>query len=160
MGGCAPRPRTARRGDELVIKVLVALIVPGVDVHEVVQVHRRRLVEAMQRYTRLKADAPEDDVALALVADAELFRLEAIVRWLGGRRPPAALPAAGDQPGSAGARARRRGPPRGPGGGAPMSGPASILELHEVTKVYGEGDGGCGRSTTSTSWSAPVSWWR
>lgn len=68
--------------DELVIKVLVALIVPGVDVHEVVQVHRRRLVEAMQRYTRLKAEAPEDDVALALVADAELFRLEAIVRWL------------------------------------------------------------------------------
>ncbi|HET8619913.1 MAG TPA: PadR family transcriptional regulator [Acidimicrobiales bacterium] len=68
--------------DELVIKVLVALIVPGVDVHEVVQVHRRRLVEAMQRYTHLKADVPEDDVALALVADAELFRLEAIVRWL------------------------------------------------------------------------------
>jgi DNA-binding PadR family transcriptional regulator len=68
--------------DELVIKVLVALIVPGVDVHEVVQVHRRRLVESMQRYTRLKASAPEDDVALALVADAELFRLEAIVRWL------------------------------------------------------------------------------
>lgn len=68
--------------DELVIKVLVALIVPGVDVHEVVQVHRRRLVESMQRYTRLKASAPENDVALALVADAELFRLEAIVRWL------------------------------------------------------------------------------
>lgn len=68
--------------DELVIKVLVALIVPGVDVHEVVQVHRRRLVESMQRYTRLKASAPEHDVALALVADAELFRLEAIVRWL------------------------------------------------------------------------------
>jgi hypothetical protein len=62
--------------------VLVALIVPGVDVHEVVQVHRRRLVEAMQHYTRLKADAPEDDLALALVADAELFRLEAVVRWL------------------------------------------------------------------------------
>jgi DNA-binding PadR family transcriptional regulator len=68
--------------DELVIKVLVALMVPGVDVHEVVQVHRRQLVEGMQRYTRLKASAPEDDVALALVADAELFRLEAIVRWL------------------------------------------------------------------------------
>jgi hypothetical protein len=65
-----------------VIKVLVALIVPGIDVHEVVQTHRRGLVEAMQRYTRLKASAPEDDVALALVADAELFRLEAIVRWL------------------------------------------------------------------------------
>jgi ABC-type transporter Mla subunit MlaD len=36
----------------------------------------------MQRYTRVKAEAAEDDVALPLVADAELFRLEAIVRWL------------------------------------------------------------------------------
>jgi DNA-binding PadR family transcriptional regulator len=68
--------------DELVIKVLVAVIVPGVDVHEVVQAHRRGLVEAMQHYTHVKATAPRDDVALALVVDAELFRLEAIVRWL------------------------------------------------------------------------------
>ena len=44
--------------------------------------HRRHLIELMQRYTRVKADAPEDDVALALVADAELFRLDATVRWL------------------------------------------------------------------------------
>jgi hypothetical protein len=36
----------------------------------------------MQRYTRIKAEAAEDDVPLALVADAELFRLEGIVRWL------------------------------------------------------------------------------
>jgi len=68
--------------DELVIKVLVALRVPGVDVHEVVQVHRRHLVEMMQQYTRLKAEAPEHDVGLALVVDAELFRLEGVVRWL------------------------------------------------------------------------------
>lgn len=78
----APAEASTPPRDELVIKVLVALIVPGVDVHEVVQTHRRGLVEAMQRYTRLKASAAEDDVALALVADAELFRLEAIVRWL------------------------------------------------------------------------------
>ena len=38
--------------DELVIKVLVALGLPGVDVHEVVQVHRRYLVELMQQWTR------------------------------------------------------------------------------------------------------------
>jgi DNA-binding PadR family transcriptional regulator len=68
--------------DELVIKVLVALRVPGVDVHEVVQVHRRHLVELMQQYTHVKAEAPEHDVALALVIDAELFRLEGVVRWL------------------------------------------------------------------------------
>jgi DNA-binding PadR family transcriptional regulator len=68
--------------DELVIKVLVALQVPGVDIHEILQAHRRQAIEVMQRYTRVKADAAESDVALALVADAELFRLEAIVRWL------------------------------------------------------------------------------
>ena len=72
---------TAPPRDELVIKVLVAVRLPGVDVHDVVQVHRRRLVEAMQRYTRLKADAA-DDLTLGLVADAELFRLEGTVRWL------------------------------------------------------------------------------
>jgi DNA-binding PadR family transcriptional regulator len=68
--------------DELLIKVLVAVQVPGIDVHDVIQVHRRHLIEEMQRYTRLKADAAEDDVALALVVDAELFRVEGAVRWL------------------------------------------------------------------------------
>jgi DNA-binding PadR family transcriptional regulator len=68
--------------DELLIKVLVAVGVRGVDVHEVVQVHRRHLVQLMQRYTAVKADAGADDVALALIVDAELFRLEAAVRWL------------------------------------------------------------------------------
>jgi DNA-binding PadR family transcriptional regulator len=72
-----PPPR-----DELVIKVLVALEIPGIDVHEILQVHRRHAIEVMQRYTRLKAEAAASDVPLALIADAELFRLEAIVRWL------------------------------------------------------------------------------
>jgi DNA-binding PadR family transcriptional regulator len=72
-----PPPR-----DELVIKVLVALQIPGIDIHELLQVHRRHVIEVMQRYTRVKAEAAGDGVALALVADAELFRLEAIVRWL------------------------------------------------------------------------------
>ena len=72
-----PPPR-----DELVIKVLVALQVPGIDVHAILQVHRRHAIEVMQRYTQVKASAAEDDVPLALVADAELFRLEGIVRWL------------------------------------------------------------------------------
>ena len=72
-----PPPR-----DELVIKVLVALQVPGANVQEILQVHRRHVIEVMQRYTRVKAAAGQDDVALALVADAELFRLESIVRWL------------------------------------------------------------------------------
>ncbi|HEX8861428.1 MAG TPA: PadR family transcriptional regulator [Actinomycetes bacterium] len=68
--------------DELVIKVLVALRVPGTDVHEVIQVHRRYLVELMQQWTRLKEDEAEFDLGLALVVDAELFRLDSVVRWL------------------------------------------------------------------------------
>ena len=68
--------------DQLVIKVLVAVRVPGTDVHEVIQVHRRYLVELMQQWTRLKNDEAEYDLGLALAVDAELFRLDAVVRWL------------------------------------------------------------------------------
>jgi DNA-binding PadR family transcriptional regulator len=68
--------------DELVIKVLVALRLPGVDVPGLLQTHRRHLVELMQRYTHIKADAAPDDLSLRLVADAELFRLEGVVRWI------------------------------------------------------------------------------
>jgi DNA-binding PadR family transcriptional regulator len=72
-----PPPR-----NELVIKILVAMRVPGVDIHEPLQVHRKHLVATMQRYTRLKAEAPEEEVAFGLVVDSELFRLDGIVRWL------------------------------------------------------------------------------
>ena len=88
--------------DELVIKVLVATRVPGVDVHDVIQAHRRHVVEEMQRYTRLKGDAGEDDVTLAVVVDAQIFRLEAVVRWLDAAdtrlagRPAAVVSAADD----------------------------------------------------------------
>ncbi len=68
--------------DELVIKILVALELPGFDVHDVVQVHRRYLVELMQQWTRLKEDESRFDLHFALVVDAELFRLDALIRWL------------------------------------------------------------------------------
>ena len=62
--------------------MLISLQVPGADVHEIVQAHRRHMIELMQRYSHLKMEAAEDDIGLALVADAELFRLDGIVRWL------------------------------------------------------------------------------
>jgi DNA-binding PadR family transcriptional regulator len=77
-----PPDLTSPPRDELVIKVLVALRVPGTDVHEVIQVHRRYLVELMQQWTRLKEDEAEFDLGLALVVDAELFRLDSVIRWL------------------------------------------------------------------------------
>ena len=77
-----PPDLTSPPRDELVIKVLVALRLSGVDVHDVIQVHRRYLVELMQQWTHLKEDEAEHDLPLALVVDAELFRLDSVIRWL------------------------------------------------------------------------------
>jgi DNA-binding PadR family transcriptional regulator len=77
-----PTDLAAPPRDELVIKVLVAVRVPGIDVHEVVQAHRRYLVELMQRWTRIKEDESDFDLGLALAVDAELYRLDAVIRWL------------------------------------------------------------------------------
>jgi DNA-binding PadR family transcriptional regulator len=68
--------------DELVMKVLVAITVPGTDVHEIIQAHRTYLVQLMQEWTRLKEDSGGSDLAFSLVVDAELFRLDSVVRWL------------------------------------------------------------------------------
>lgn len=76
-----PPDLTSPPRDELVVKVLIAVQAPGVDVHEVIQVHRRYVIEVMQQWTRLKQDA-DDDLGFVLVVDAELFRLDSVVRWL------------------------------------------------------------------------------
>ena len=68
--------------DELVIKILVAAHLPDVDVHEVVQSHRRYIVQLMQEWTRLKEYSADRDLGFGLAVDAELFRLDAVVRWL------------------------------------------------------------------------------
>jgi DNA-binding PadR family transcriptional regulator len=68
--------------DELVMKVLVAIRLPGIDVHGVIQEHRRYLVQLMQEWTRIKESGAEGDLNLALAVDAELFRLDSVVRWL------------------------------------------------------------------------------
>lgn len=104
-----PPDLTSPPRDELVIKVLVARQVPGVDIPELIQAHRRHLVELMQEWTRLKEDMADSDVALALAVDAELFRLDSVIRWLDaadGRLKRAA--ADGDGATVAGPRLRRR----------------------------------------------------
>ena len=77
-----PPDMSAPPRDELVMKVLVAMRVPGTDVHDVIQVHRRYLVELMQQWTRIKEAEADSDLSLALVVDAELFRLDSVIRWL------------------------------------------------------------------------------
>ena len=68
--------------DELVIKVLVAIGIPGLKVRDVIQAHRRHVVELMQEWTRMKRDAGPDELSVLLVVDAELFRLDSVIRWL------------------------------------------------------------------------------
>ena len=77
-----PPDLTSPPRDELVMKILVALRLPGTDVPEVIQAHRRYLVQLMQQWTRIKEAAAESDISLALAVDAELFRLDAVIRWL------------------------------------------------------------------------------
>jgi DNA-binding PadR family transcriptional regulator len=77
-----PPDMAAPPRDELVIKVLIALHLPEVDVAGLLQVHRRQLVELMQEYTRLKDDASDDELGLLLVTDAEIYRIDSLIRWL------------------------------------------------------------------------------
>jgi len=79
---CTPPDLSSPPRDELVMKVLVALHVPSADVHAVIQAHRRYLVELMQQWTRIKEDDAGSDLNMSLAVDAELFRLDSVVRWL------------------------------------------------------------------------------
>jgi DNA-binding PadR family transcriptional regulator len=78
----APPELASPPQDQMTAKVLAALRVPGTDVHEVVQVHRRYLVELMQQWTQVKQDKAGHDLGLVLRMDAELFRLDSVIRWL------------------------------------------------------------------------------
>jgi DNA-binding PadR family transcriptional regulator len=77
-----PADMTSPPRDDLVIKILSALRIPRVDVRDVIQVHRHYLAELMQQWTRLKEDEADLSLDFAVVADAELFRLDGVIRWL------------------------------------------------------------------------------
>ena len=92
-----PPDLSAPPRDELVMKVLVALKLPGADVSEIIQAHRRYLVELMQQWTHIKEDGDPADLNSGLAIDAELFRLDSVVRWLDAadgriKRAPGPLP--------------------------------------------------------------------
>ena len=69
-------------GDELVLKIQLAGQVPGTDVHEVIQAHRRHLMELMQRRTAARRDGTGQSPGRALASYAEMFRLDSVIRWL------------------------------------------------------------------------------
>ncbi|KAB7740014.1 PadR family transcriptional regulator [Nostocoides sp. F2B08] len=83
----APVDRSETPRDELVIKLALAVTVPGVHVAHVVQVQRAATVRHLRDLTRLKAQAPpgsdaRHEHAWRLVLENHIFAAEAEVRWL------------------------------------------------------------------------------
>jgi DNA-binding PadR family transcriptional regulator len=76
--------------DELVIKLALAVTVPGVDVPGVVQTQRTATLRHLRDLTRLKAGVDTDDgttsrpadLAWLLVLENHIFAAEAEVRWI------------------------------------------------------------------------------
>lgn len=68
--------------DELTAKVLLAVAARDIDVRGLIQRQRSATVSLLQAYTRRKAAARPDDLALLMMLDALVFRAEAEVRWL------------------------------------------------------------------------------
>ena len=127
--------------DELVIKVLVAISVPGVDVHDLIQVHRRHLVELMQHYTHVKAEPPTTTWSWpwSSTPSCSAWR-RSCAGWT---LPTPGLPASSGQ---LGRQAPRPGPTATIGGQAMTA----MLELRQVSKVYGSGPSGCRPCMRST----------
>ncbi len=74
-------PPKAPPRDDLVMKVMIAVSIDPEGSVEIVQSQRRQLIERMRTLTHVKA-TPAADTPLLLMCDAELFRLEASIRWL------------------------------------------------------------------------------
>jgi len=77
----AAPPAKAPPRDDVIMKVMIAVSIDPAGSVEIVQSQRRQLLERMRDLTHLKA-SPAADTPLLLMCDAELFRLEASVRWL------------------------------------------------------------------------------
>jgi DNA-binding PadR family transcriptional regulator len=83
LAGWLRRTPDPAHGDELVLKITLAGQVPGTDVHEVIQAHRRFLVESLQRRTRAgRGGLAGQSLSLALAGAAERSRLDSVIRWL------------------------------------------------------------------------------
>lgn len=78
------RPVVAeQRGrDELVVKLMLATVAPGVDIAALIQSQRAATQRSMHDLTRLRRDLDADDLVGRLVLDHHLFIAEAELRWL------------------------------------------------------------------------------
>lgn len=117
---------------DLLVKVLAALRMPGIDVHDVVPVHAhgRYVVELMEQWTSLTEDEAESDLSFAPRWTSSCSRL---TRSPAGSTPPTLVSRGlhSTEIGLLSSRCRSFG---GEWGQA-----TSMLELRRVSKVYGAG---------------------
>lgn len=73
-----------RGRDELLVKLLLATIAPGVDMAGIIQSQRAATQQTMHDLTRLRRSTEPDDLIGRLVLDHHLFIAEAELRWLDG----------------------------------------------------------------------------
>ncbi len=78
----SPVPRETPGRDELVIKLALAVTVPGVDVAELVQRQRSATLRVLHDITKARRGVDEGDIAVRLVLDNHIFTTEAELRWL------------------------------------------------------------------------------
>jgi DNA-binding PadR family transcriptional regulator len=68
--------------DVLVLKLVMSIDHPGIDPAAVIQAERRRAVQLLQEYTRLKAAQDDRELGWAFLLESLIFQTEARVRWL------------------------------------------------------------------------------
>ena len=71
-----------RGRDELVVKLALAVVVPGVDVVALVQCQRSAAQQFLHDLTRTRRGLSSDDLTGRLVLDNHIFTTEAELRWL------------------------------------------------------------------------------
>ncbi|MGO1317774.1 MAG: PadR family transcriptional regulator [Microbacterium gubbeenense] len=71
-----------RGRDELVIKLALAAVTPGVDLEALVQTQRAAAQRSMHDLTRLRREVKVADLVDRLVLDHHIFSTEAELRWL------------------------------------------------------------------------------
>ncbi|MCL2467343.1 MAG: PadR family transcriptional regulator [Micrococcales bacterium] len=78
----SPVSRERRGRDELVVKLALAVHVPGVDIAAVVQRQRSAMHQMLHDVTRARRTVDPGDLAARLVLDNHIFATEAELRWL------------------------------------------------------------------------------
>jgi len=93
-----PTPRGGDVRDELTAKIAFAIANDAVDAPRVLLLQRAATIGAMQELTRRKrAAVGDEEAAMRLVLDSQLFHAEAEIRWLDhclGQLPPTPTPPA------------------------------------------------------------------